>query len=86
MVYFSFVCLLKLILYNSKPQNQMCDGNQKSFCFVLQLRLFYMVHTFVSEVSLHSWLIWPTVRWLVVAVWRGAARWGRTTNLSSLLP
>ena len=22
---FSFVCLLKLILYNSKPQNQMCD-------------------------------------------------------------
>ena len=25
MVYFSFVSLLKLILYNSKPQNQMCD-------------------------------------------------------------
>ena len=21
-----------------------------------------MAHTFVSEVSLHSWLIWPTVR------------------------
>ena len=61
MVYFSFVCLLKLILYNSRPQNQMCDGNQKSSWFVLQLRLFYMVHTFVSEVSLHSWLIWPTV-------------------------
>ena len=31
MVYFSFVCLLKLILYNSKPQNQMCDWNQKCF-------------------------------------------------------
>ena len=25
MVYLSFVCLLKLILLNSKPQNQMCD-------------------------------------------------------------
>ena len=36
MVYFSFVCLLKLILNNSKPQNQMCDWNQKCFCFVLQ--------------------------------------------------
>ena len=36
MVYFSLVCLLKLILYNSKPQNQMCDWNQKCFCFVLK--------------------------------------------------
>ena len=34
MVYFIFVCLL--ILYNSKPQNQMCDWNQKYFCFALQ--------------------------------------------------
>ena len=25
MVYFIFVCLLKIILYNSKPQNQLCD-------------------------------------------------------------
>ena len=33
MVYFSFVCLLKLILYNSKPQNQMCDWNIKCFYF-----------------------------------------------------
>ena len=49
----------------------MCDGNQKSFCFVLQLRLFYMVHTFVSEVSLHSWLIWPTV-WRAGAVYNYA--------------
>ena len=36
MVYFSFFCLLKLILYNSKPQKQICDWNQKCFCFVLQ--------------------------------------------------
>ena len=36
MVYFIFVCFLKLILNNSKPQNQMCDWNQKCFCFVLQ--------------------------------------------------
>ena len=33
MVYFSFVCLLKLILYISKPQNQICDWNIK--CFLL---------------------------------------------------
>ena len=25
MVYFSFVCFLKLFLYKSKPQNQICD-------------------------------------------------------------
>ena len=25
MGYFFFICLLKLIMYNSKPQNQMCD-------------------------------------------------------------
>ena len=34
--YFSFVCLLKLILFNSKSQNQVCNWNQKCFCFVLQ--------------------------------------------------
>ena len=61
MVYYSFVCLLKLILYNSKPQNQMYDWNQKCFCFICK-KLFYMAHTFDFEVSLHSWLIWPTVR------------------------
>ena len=33
MVYYSFVCLLKLILNHSKPQNQMCDWNQKMFLF-----------------------------------------------------
>ena len=39
--------------------------NQTCFYFVLQkplIKLFYMTHTFDSEVSLHSWLIWPTVR------------------------
>ena len=25
-------------------------------------KLFYMTHTFDSEVSLHSWLLWPMVR------------------------
>ena len=62
--YFSFVCLLKLILFNSKSQNQMCNWNQKCFCFVLQksyIMLFYMTHTLVSEVSLYYWLLWPTV-------------------------
>ena len=34
LIWFIFVCLLKPILYNSKPQNQMCDWNQKCFCFV----------------------------------------------------
>ena len=64
-VHFSLVCLLKLILNNSKPHNQMCDWYQKCFCFVLQKSLskfFYMTRTFDSEVSLHSWVLWPTVR------------------------
>ena len=30
-----------------------------------ELKLFYMTHTFVSEDSLHSWLLWPMV-------WHGA--------------
>ena len=47
MVYFGFICLLKLILYISKPQNQMCDQNQKSFCFALKK----------SENKLSTWLI-----------------------------
>ena len=65
MVRFSFACLLKLILNNSKPKNQMCDGNQKCFWFVLQkskVKLFYMTRTFDSEVSLHLWLLWSTMR------------------------
>ena len=33
---------------------------------------FYMIHTFDSEVSLHSWLFWPTVR----------RRWWRRQELS----
>ena len=59
-----FDCLLKVIMYNSKPQNQMCDWNIKCFCFVLQKILnqaLYMTHTFDSEVSLLFWLLWPTV-------------------------
>ena len=36
LIWFIFVCLLKLILYNSKPQNQICDWNQNCFCFALQ--------------------------------------------------
>ena len=64
MVYFSFVSLLKLILYKSKSQIQMCDWNQICFSFVLQksyIKFFYMTHTFDSKVSLHSRLLWPTV-------------------------
>ena len=33
------------------------------FCFTKILnQALYMTHTFDSEVSLHSWLLWPTVR------------------------
>ena len=36
------------------------------FCFTKILnQAFYMTHTFDSEVSLHYWLLWPTM-WLVV--------------------
>ena len=32
------------------------------FCFTKILNLaFYMTHTFDSEVSLHYWMLWPTV-------------------------
>ena len=62
----SFLCLiLTLNLYNSKPQNQMCDWSQDNSFFVKQIsyiKLFYVTHTFDFEVSLHSWLFWPTVR------------------------
>ena len=34
-ILFHFVCLLKLILYDSKAQNQMYDWKRKCFCFVL---------------------------------------------------
>ena len=27
-----------------------------------EINLFYMTHTFYSEVSLHSWLLWPMVQ------------------------
>ena len=36
MVYFSSKCLLKLILYNRKPQIKCVTENQKCFCFVSQ--------------------------------------------------
>ena len=70
-----FDCLLKVIMYNSKPQNQMCDWNIKCFCFVLQKILnqaLYMTHTFDSEVSLQllvalahgvSWHPWGRQAW-----------------------
>jgi hypothetical protein len=34
------------------------------FCFtkILNQASFYMTHPFDSEVSLHYWLFWPTVR------------------------
>jgi len=35
---FSFTCLLKLILYISKPQNQMCDWSQKCVLFYKNLK------------------------------------------------
>ena len=56
MVYFSFVCLLKLILYNCKPQNQICDWNQKRFCFVLQK----------SKIKLSTWLKLLSLRFLYI--------------------
>ena len=34
--WYGLFSLLKLILYNTKPQNQMCDWNKKKFCFFLQ--------------------------------------------------
>ena len=65
MVYFGFVCLLKLILYNSIPHNQMCDLNIKYFCFVLQK----------SEIKLSRWLTHLTLRFLyLVALAHGAPR------------
>ena len=64
MVYSSFFLFVGTHFVQSKPQNQMCDGNQKCIGFVLKqsyIKLFYMTHTFDSEVSLRSWLICPTV-------------------------
>ena len=49
MVYFSFVCLLKLILYSSRPKNQKCDRNQKCFCFAKILNQAFLHYS-------HIWL------------------------------
>ena len=63
MVYFRCVCLLKLILHNSKPQNQMWLKHKPfPFCFTkISKQAFYTTQKFDSEVSLHYWLLWPTV-------------------------
>ena len=63
-VYFSFVCLLKLILYNSKAQNQMCDWNQKiSVLFYKNLKSSFSTWlTHLTRVCLHFWFLWPMVR------------------------
>ena len=55
-VYFIFVCLLRLILYNSKPQNQRWDWNQKCFHFILQKSL----------IKLFTWLPDLTLRFLYI--------------------
>ena len=55
-VYFIFVCLLRLILYDSKPQNQMWDWNQKCFHFILQKSL----------IKLSTWLTDLTLRFLYI--------------------
>ena len=40
------------------------------FCFTKILNLaFYMTHTFDSEVSLHYWMVWPTVRLVSLIVY-----------------
>ena len=49
-VYFSFVCLLKLILYSSRPKNQKCDRNIKCFCFAKILNQAFLQH------DSHIWL------------------------------
>ena len=39
-----------------------CVTETKLFCFTKILnQAFYMTHTFDFEVSLHYWLLWPTV-------------------------
>ena len=70
MVSFSFVCLLKLILYNSQPQNQMCDWNQKCFCFNLQKPYF----------KLSTWLTHLTLRFLYILGGSGLL-WGSRCDM-----
>ena len=59
MVYFSFICLLKLISYNSKLQNHMCDWKPKKFqfCFVKILNQAFLHYS-------HIWL-WGFFTFLV---------------------
>ena len=56
---------IRLILYNSKPQNQMCDWT-KYFYFLVCKNLNSSFSTWLThlilKVSLHSWLLWPTVQ------------------------
>ena len=73
LMWLSFVCSLKLILYNSKPQNQMCDWYQKCFGFVLQK----------SWIKLFTWLTHLTLKFLYILGRCGAQS---TFALSLMLP
>ena len=59
--YISFVCLLKLVLHNSKPQNQMCDSNQKLFLFYFA-KILNQASTWPKHLSL---------RFLYILGWSG---------------
>ena len=50
-------------MHNSKPQNQMCDWIQDLYFLLCKnLNSSSRLTHLILEVSLHFWLIWPTVR------------------------
>ena len=61
---FSFFFCLKLILYNSNPWIK-CVTESKILIFLvcknLNSSFFAWLTHLILEVSLHSWLLWPTV-------------------------
>ena len=56
---FCFCLNLILILYNSKPQNEMCDWTKDFYFFLVCKNLHSSFKHLIQEVSSHSWLLWP---------------------------
>ena len=62
---FLFYSNLTILFWNNKSQNQICDLTYNSLIFVIK-NLYSSFSTWLTnwlKVSLHSWLLWPMVRW-----------------------
>ena len=60
-ILFLFVCWNLFCTIANLKIKCVTETKNVSVLFKPKIKLFYITYRFVSEVSLHSWLIWPTV-------------------------